>query len=384
MKEIRELHLLGATGQVHTEMLNGREHLVVPVVALMEGVIHAVNAQTPEFVPLEVLKKGAASWDGKPVTLGHPRKDGKHCSANDPTVIASHGIGFIRKSRVEGKKFLCEALIDKLRTKELHADMYARLLDGDSEEVSVGALVITDKTAGEFNGRAFQSSWIETSGDHLAFLPGGRGACSLEMGCGTHRAAVAHLVTAEGFKMDPIEEYMLGLPGCFAFTVLEEASLTERIYAVENAVRNAWNDPPSPYAYTHAVFDDYVIVRKGEETWRVPYTVDKDGDVSLGTATKVKMAYVAASEFEACSVCQGKDKSCKTCEGKGQIRAAAGSRYSAPDKKMIQAVHDHAMVLGATCDRANHKTLEEKKKLEVHDPVRDYIKRIRAEVAGTR
>ena len=39
MPEIRALHLSGATGAVRTEMWNGREHLVVPVVALQEAAI---------------------------------------------------------------------------------------------------------------------------------------------------------------------------------------------------------------------------------------------------------------------------------------------------------------------------------------------------------
>ncbi len=35
------------------------------------------------------------------------------------------------------------------------------------------------------------ASWVYADGDHLAFLPGGRGACSVASGCGTHRAANA-------------------------------------------------------------------------------------------------------------------------------------------------------------------------------------------------
>ncbi len=191
MTEIRTLHLVGATGAVTTTMHDGREHLVVPVVALVEGVIHAVNAETPELVPLATLKKAAASWNGRPVTIGHPKKDGKQCSAEEPGVLALHGIGVIRNSRVEKSKILQDALIDKARVKRLDPNLYARLMAGESDEVSVGAMVVTDKKPGTWtNGKKYMASWTTAEGDHLAFLPGGRGACSVEMGCGTHRAAM--------------------------------------------------------------------------------------------------------------------------------------------------------------------------------------------------
>ncbi len=190
--EQRSLHLLGALGTVRTEMIGTKEHLVVPVVALMEGVIHAVNAETPEFVPFDTLQKCAESWNGKPITIGHPKLNGKQCSAGETGIWDSHGIGTIRNSRVDvpSKKMLMEALIETSRAKKLHPNMYADLAEGKSLEVSVGAMVVSDhKTGKHTNGKPYIGSWTFAEGDHLAFLPGGRGACSMEMGCGTHRAA---------------------------------------------------------------------------------------------------------------------------------------------------------------------------------------------------
>lgn len=191
-ESMRSLVLRAATGPVRTEMYGNppREHFVVPVVACMEGVIHAVNARTPEFVPLETLKKAAATWEGKPVTLGHPAKDGRQCSASFPEILASYGIGTIRNSRVEGKKLLQEALIDKARAKALHPKMLERLEAGETDEVSIGAFVVTDSVANVYNDKPYLGSWLAAVGDHLAFLPDGRGACSRDMGCGTHRAAM--------------------------------------------------------------------------------------------------------------------------------------------------------------------------------------------------
>lgn len=195
----RSLHLLGATGASRSVMEGGREWLVIPTVALMEGVIFPVNAGSPEFVSAEVLEKAAASWNQKPITLGHPVKNGTQCSANDEAILASHGIGEVRNARYENKKLLCDSWVDTARAEKLHPKMLAQLRADQGVEVSVGAMVMTEARESAFNGKPYKAAWLETKGDHLAFLTG-RGACSREMGCGTHRAAM-HLVTAEGFEL---------------------------------------------------------------------------------------------------------------------------------------------------------------------------------------
>jgi hypothetical protein len=365
--EMHHLHLLGATGRARTEMHDGREYLVVPVVALMEGVIHAVNAANPEFVPAATLQRAAASWNGRPCVLGHPVKAGKQCSANDPAILDAHAIGKIFNSRVEGTKLLQEAWIEKAKAKRLHPDMMLLLEGGKPVEVSVGAFVLTDDKAGEYNGKRYNASWLETTGDHLAFLPGGRGACSGEMGCGAHRAAedghLMHLVTAEA-----IEPINLDLPYA-TFTTLEGKSLDDRIAAVNRAVDKQWGNASSgvsSFTYAMQVFDDRVIVKKDDKTFSVSYTM-KNGEVVFGESTEVKQAWVAArTKMEDCPACKGSGNAngnpCEACDGEGEIRAASittllGARNSEKDSKIIQAVHDHAMFLGAKCERTNLKML---------------------------
>lgn len=361
---LESLHLLGSTGQVRYEMLNGRRHLVVPIVALMEGVIHPVNAETPEFVPAEVLRKAASSWVGKPVTIGHPRKGNTQCSAVDPEIRKASGIGVIMKSEFD-KKLLQEAWIDEEKVKRLHPNMYARLVLGSREEVSVGAFVVTSAQSGDYNGKPYKAMWLETQGDHLAFLPGGRGACSCEMGCGTHRAAM-HLVTAEAITLLPER-----LPA-LVFSALDGEPLEQRINLVYSAVSERWPPPlpvESTQAYVGEVFDDYVIVTIRDETFSVPYEM-KDGKAVLGEPKKVKRAWVDATATTQCDECEGtgqvkkdgKQEDCPACHGTGEMRAASirvlvGSRHSKSDMEMIQGVHDHAVALGAECDRSNYKMM---------------------------
>lgn len=189
--EIRQLHLRGALGAVRTAVHDGREHLVVPVVALMDGVIHAVNAATPERVTTATLIKAANSWNGRPLVLGHPVRNGRQCSANDVELLAKHGFGTIFNSRVSGTKLLMDAYVDPVRAEKVGGPEFVqRLRNGEQVEVSVGAFVTTDDVAGTHDGKAYKATWLETVGDHLAFLPNGTGACSIKMGCGAHRAAM--------------------------------------------------------------------------------------------------------------------------------------------------------------------------------------------------
>lgn len=186
MAEQRSLHLIGATGQSRMEQFDGREHLVVPVVCLIgDNVIHAVNAPKPEWVPASVLS--AAGWNGRPLVIGHPAVGGKQVSANDPAIIERQGFGFMAATHVKDKKLGTEAWMDVAKLEKLgQHKMLADARAGKPIEVSVGAYVQTREVAGQ----KYASEWATMAPDHLAFLPGGTGACSVEMGCGANRAAM--------------------------------------------------------------------------------------------------------------------------------------------------------------------------------------------------
>lgn len=199
--EARHLHILGATGEIRTATHEGREHLVVPVVALMQGVIHAVNAETPEFVPISSLQSAPQGWNGRPVVLGHPTVNGRQISANSPTVLESQAFGKVFNARVDDLRLLMDAWIDVEKAERIGAGrMLADLRQHRPTEVSVGAFVVTENTSGRWGERDYKAIWRDITPDHIAFLPRGVGACSLDMGCGACRAAAAHLVTAEGFE----------------------------------------------------------------------------------------------------------------------------------------------------------------------------------------
>lgn len=212
MSTYRSLVLRGAVhGSLRTATFRKKEHLVVPVVALVEGVIHAFNAEYPELVLAEEFSRVPTSWNGEPVMLDHPEIDGQKVSANSPEVLERWQLGQVFNARVVDTRLLMDAYIDLERVEEVGEQaqqLIANLQEGKTVEVSVGAFVTPEHKPGVYSdGKRYASIWRDIVPDHLALLPEGlTGACSAEAGCGAgvNRAASVHLITAQGIA--PVQE----------------------------------------------------------------------------------------------------------------------------------------------------------------------------------
>jgi hypothetical protein len=185
----RFVTLAGASYETRTETFEGREHLVVPVVALVEGVVHAMNAPAPEFVPAAEFEHHFSGWDGRPIFEGHPTVDGQPVSGNVPEVLGTKRIGTVFNTTTADKKLKMEAWIDVELCEERAPDLLRRLQDGDPIEISVGTFVDTDDSKGVYKGKRYTGTWSSITPDHLALLPeGDTGACSRDAGCGVRAA----------------------------------------------------------------------------------------------------------------------------------------------------------------------------------------------------
>jgi hypothetical protein len=80
-------------------------------------------------------------------------------------------------------------------------------------------------------------------------------------------------------------------------------SFEQRREAIRAALKAKFTSLSDDYWWIVATFDDYVIVEKGDEHFRVSYTVDDNHDITIGDETKVEIAYTPVSE------CQGRSKS---------------------------------------------------------------------------
>lgn len=190
---LRQLQLVGSTGAIRAASFQGRDHVVVPTVALMQGVIWPVNAPSAEFVPTSVLRAAPQGWNGRPCVGDHPQRNRALVSANSPLVLEEESFGTVFNARILQDRLIVEAWLDPtraVRVGPVATRVLERIRNGTPVEVSVGAFVTTETVNGTYNGKPYTTRWTSLVPDHLAFLPEGtRGACSVEMGCGAPRAA---------------------------------------------------------------------------------------------------------------------------------------------------------------------------------------------------
>lgn len=162
----------------------GREYLVAPTVAIVEGVMNGLLYTKDEMTRyMEV-------WNGKPLSLAHPKDQaGNHISANSPE---QHAIspGFFFNASFEGGKLKGEWWIDIAKAEQIGGDaarVVKNLEAGEMIEQSTGLFLDVEETGGVFNNKSYVGVARNIRPDHVAILLNEPGACSIEDGCGTPR-----------------------------------------------------------------------------------------------------------------------------------------------------------------------------------------------------
>jgi hypothetical protein len=160
----------------------GKEHIVVPVVMMVEGVHNGSHG--PLFHSIAELGKFPASWNGIPVVINHPEIDGMNVSANDPDIIDQQTVGRVYNTYVDGAKLKAEVWVSTEKLQALSAELLDQFEKGELVEVSLGMFTEEDSVTGDWNGETYEAIAKSHRPDHLALLPGGKGACSCADGCG--------------------------------------------------------------------------------------------------------------------------------------------------------------------------------------------------------
>lgn len=164
----------------HTEKLNGREYLVLPSVALIEGVFNGILIKGDE------LEKSSPMWNGKPVYFEHPWD-----TVDSKEDYEKHHIGIILSAEYVDSKLKFETWVDKELLNEKEPEILDKLEKGEIEEGSIGFWVHDfDIVAGEYDGKPYYEIDYGIVPDHFALLgeESSIGACSIEDGCGIGRA----------------------------------------------------------------------------------------------------------------------------------------------------------------------------------------------------
>lgn len=293
MKNVRLITLVGATGVIRSAKFEDRDYIVVPVVALVEGVIQAMNAAAPEMVLAEEFSKVPSGWNGRPVMADHPIRNGAPVSANHPEVLEAESVGLVFNAKVVGKKLTMEAWIDVAKAKktEKGLSLLARAEQGLPIEVSVGVFVTSESAPGVFDGKQFFTVWRDIVPDHLALLSeGSTGACSMEMGCGV-RAAAKNQLTDEGVNIvaEPAtppsnKTFRERIAALFGFKTNEGLTANELHNQLWDAL---YASEPGFAGIDDILLDESAVVystspeQKGYKTYRRSYSKSDDGSLNL-------------------------------------------------------------------------------------------------------
>ena len=159
----------------------GRPHLVVPVVMMVEGVHHGSGG--PIFHRSETLRDLPERWNGIPITVNHPEHERLNVSGNSPEIMDEYSVGQVFNTHYDnGLK--ADAYIDVERIQRISPEALAYIRARRPLDVSVGVFNATEPITGEWGGETYESVAVNYVPDHLALLPEGQGACSWSDGCG--------------------------------------------------------------------------------------------------------------------------------------------------------------------------------------------------------
>lgn len=213
------------SGAIRTLQHDSKEMMVIPVIAIVEGVLNG------KLIPNEELTKFVTSWEGVPIPVQHPEINGQHVSANLPSILEKRVIGRFHNVRAENSKLKGEIWIDIAAAK---AKGFEEILNtfnaGEMMEVSTAYFSDVESTSGTFNGKSYAGIYRNLRPDHLALLPGAIGACSIADGCGALRA------NKEDGLMSKIGEAFTALGLALGLTAhVEEIEAVEEITAQESA-----------------------------------------------------------------------------------------------------------------------------------------------------
>lgn len=187
-------------GKVRRETLDGRTYLVAPISALVPGVLN--GSKGPLMYTPEDVKRATPQWDGVPIVVYHPTRNGKAISAREEGV--TH-IGFTKNAKFDGK-LTFEGWYDEELTKQTDPRVHDAIVNGTPMEVSTGLGTNNEEAEGSYLGRKFVAYARNHKPDHIAMLPDQRGACSLDDGCGLH-------VNQKGKNQVPMGEKIAKLTG---------------------------------------------------------------------------------------------------------------------------------------------------------------------------
>jgi hypothetical protein len=258
-----------------TEMFDGRKHLVVPVVLMVSGVHNGSHG--PVLHTEDDLAKYPASWNGIPVVVQHPEENGVNVSANSPEILDQAIVGRVFGTRFDEGKLRAEVWLDEKRLSRISPESLECIRNQAPLEVSVGVFTDDEEVEGRWGDETYTAVSHNHRPDHLALLPGSKGACSWDDGCGIR-------ANKEGGNVNEVKVNVSKKAG------MEKGDLMQLIDSLRSLVdaKGTISSVPEAvgYSFLEEVYDDSVVycttMPAGEKKYfKQSYKTKDDGTVEL-------------------------------------------------------------------------------------------------------
>jgi hypothetical protein len=264
--------------EVRMDTLEGREHMVVPMVMLVEGVHEGSGG--PLLYTANEMKETPIAWNHKPIVVYHPQANGEFVSAADPVVLSKRKIGVILNTRFEqtenGPGLKAEAWLEPNRIKAVDDRVGEAIQNGEMVELSTGLWVDVEPVEGDWKGEHYDAIAVNHRPDHLAILPDVKGACSIADGAGLLRVNAENKSLRLGNSW--ADEY---------FPKLAAAGIdTDKLHALEMSHGNLRSLLQSALSerddslWIEEVYNDFIIYEDNGKLWMLKFT-EEDGQIQL-------------------------------------------------------------------------------------------------------
>ena len=269
------------TGLVRNDSMEERDYLVAPMIMIVEGVLE--GSEGPLLYTAKELGKFPAAWNQKPVILYHPARN--EITACTPEIITNRKMGVIMNATFEDGKLKAEAWLELDRIKKVDGEeeqIMNAIKNQEMVELSTGLFADFEKVEGEFNGKDYIGILHNYLPDHLALLPGLKGASSIEDGAGFLRLNEKKMVVVNTANMSDKTRAFLIDPGnderiklCFNRMIENEMSHS-LVWSLLSSVLKVRNED----IWIEEVFDDFVIYELDGQLYKQNYA-SPDGEVTL-------------------------------------------------------------------------------------------------------
>lgn len=288
MKRIRVnvLSVINSASNITTEIIDGKEHIVVKdVCPVVDNIV--LNSG---LYPTEEINKGYKSLEGKPMPYGHPMIDGKHVSASNVRAVNEYHIGaYARNVRKDGERVLMDMCVNRAyaESSDKGKELIQRLDDmkagKDVQPIGVSTGLDLNKITANGQSKGKRYSWIATnqSYDHCAIL-------LHEKPAGTPAEGVGIFVNSDGEESE-IETVNLsdaanltqeGIinKAKFFFSANSQLSFDDIYQLINNKLNPAGQQK---YVWVESVYPSTFIYKDGDQRFKQQYLIDENQTVNF-------------------------------------------------------------------------------------------------------